>query len=532
MLAPADRVRRRRVRGAAATLIVLAWAAALGGLVRREVGRSPRERLTEMARRVNPGNVFYAVEHDGRHVGWASATIDTLADSVSLRSDTLALLDELVAEYPVRGVTQRTATRTQVILSRAFVLRRFVVDIDRNGTATRISGRAVGDTGIAFVVETNGAPSDTQWVRISGAVFLPTMLPLATILRGDPKVGRRSAYLTFDPSSRTARDVTMEVMAESLFVVDDSARMDSESGRWVAALRDTVRAWKVAAVSGRGFDGWVDAQGRVVATTQFGALGLRRMAYELSFENWRLGTRVAARTTNPERDIRASSVIAAEIAVPARRLQSLKARLMAPSLAGFALRGGRQQLDGNVLTITTEGGEQLKAAYSLPPTIAHRTRFRNELQAEPFLQTRAPAVLRQAITIVRHEREPGAIVGLLTKWVSDSVKKAATFTMPDAMQVLRSRRGDCNEHTQLFAALARSLDIPTRIASGLEYIDGAFYYHSWPEVFLGDWVAVDPTFGQFPADAAHIRLAIGGLERQAELLRLVATLRIEVLAAR
>ncbi len=92
--------------------------------------------------------------------------------------------------------------------------------------------------------------------------------------------------------------------------------------------------------------------------------------------------------------------------------------------------------------------------------------------------------------------------------------------------------GDSNEHTQLFTALARSLDIPTRIASGLEYAGGRFYYHSWPEVFLGDWVAVDPTFGQFPADAAHIRLAIGGLERQAELLRLIATLHIEVLATR
>ena len=141
-------------------------------------------------------------------------------------------------------------------------------------------------------------------------------------------------------------------------------------------------------------------------------------------------------------------------------------------------------------------------------------------------------MLRQAIAIVRHEREPVAVVGLLTRWVSDSIAKTATFTMPDAVQVLAARRGDSNEHTQLFTALARSLDIPTRIVSGLEYAGGRFYYHSWPEVFLDDWVAVDPTFGQFPADAAHIRLAIGGLERQAELLRLIATLHIEVLANR
>jgi hypothetical protein len=531
-LAPADRVCRRRVRGAAAIVIVVAWAAALAGLVQRELVRTPGERLAEMARRINPGNVFYAVEQDGRRVGWASSTIDTLADSVSLRSDTIALVDEMVADIPGAGTTQRSGTRTQIMLSRAFVLRRFVVDIDTGGTSTRIAGRAVGDTAIAYVVETNVIASDTQHVHVPGPVLLPAMLPLATILRGEPKVGRSATYETFDPSARTTQKVTMNVVAESLFVVDDSASMDRGSGRWVASLRDTVRAWKLTTTGGPGFIGWADAQGRLVATRQLGALDLRRTAYELSFENWRLDMRLAARSTARERDVRATSVIASEKAGPVRPLLSLTARLVAPSLAVFALRGGRQQLDANVLTVTAESGSPVKAVYTLPPTPAHRTRFRSELQAEPFLQTRAPSMLRQAVAIVRHEREPGAVVGLLVRWVSDSVRKVATYTMPDALQILRSRRGDCNEHTQLFTALARSLDIPTRIASGLLYLDGKFYYHSWPEVFLGDWVAVDPTFGQFPADAAHIRLTIGGLERQAELLRLIASLHVDVLATR
>ena len=45
-------------------------------------------------------------------------------------------------------------------------------------------------------------------------------------------------------------------------------------------------------------------------------------------------------------------------------------------------------------------------------------------------------------------------------------------------------------------------------------------------------MAVDPTFGQFPADASHIRFTIGGLARQADLLRLVGALHIDVLAAK
>ena len=90
--------------------------------------------------------------------------------------------------------------------------------------------------------------------------------------------------------------------------------------------------------------------------------------------------------------------------------------------------------------------------------------------------------------------------------------------------------GDCNEHTQLFVALARSVGIPARAAAGLAYIDGKFYYHAWPEVLLRDWVAVDPTFGQYPADAAHLRFITGGLQRQTELLRLIGNLHIKVVS--
>ena len=107
-----------------------------------------------------------------------------------------------------------------------------------------------------------------------------------------------------------------------------------------------------------------------------------------------------------------------------------------------------------------------------------------------------------------------------------------TVGIPSALHVLHTRVGDCNEHTQLFVALARAAGIPARIASGLAYVDGKFYYHAWPEIMLRGWVAVDPTFGQFPADASHIRFVTGGLGRQAELLRLVGALKVDVIGTR
>jgi hypothetical protein len=40
---------------------------------------------------------------------------------------------------------------------------------------------------------------------------------------------------------------------------------------------------------------------------------------------------------------------------------------------------------------------------------------------------------------------------------------------------------------------------------------------------------VDPTLNQFPADATHIRLARGGLDRQAVVLPLIGSLKMRVL---
>ncbi|HEX4932170.1 MAG TPA: transglutaminase-like domain-containing protein, partial [Gemmatimonadaceae bacterium] len=113
-------------------------------------------------------------------------------------------------------------------------------------------------------------------------------------------------------------------------------------------------------------------------------------------------------------------------------------------------------------------------------------------------------------------------------WVHDSLAKEPAVTLPSAVATLRSRRGDCNEHAQLFVALARAAGIPARTVSGVIAIDGRFYYHAWAEVMLQRWVGVDPTLGQFPTDATHLRLLTGGLAAQAELSRVIGGLDLAV----
>lgn len=210
-------------------------------------------------------------------------------------------------------------------------------------------------------------------------------------------------------------------------------------------------------------------------------------------------------------------------------MDELRVRLGGVSLRGFDLDGGRQRLRGDTLVINRESAQALAARYfAVPPP----QRTRAELKPETFLEADHREIVALADRIADGSRDPRVIAQRINKWVYDSVRKEVTIGIPSALHVLHTRVGDCNEHAQLYVALARAAGIPARVASGLAYVDGKFYYHAWPEVMLRGWVAVDPTFGQFPADASHIRFVTGGLGRQAELLRLVGSLTINVIGTR
>ena len=100
------------------------------------------------------------------------------------------------------------------------------------------------------------------------------------------------------------------------------------------------------------------------------------------------------------------------------------------------------------------------------------------------------------------------------------------------LEALDTKRGDCNEHAVLFTALARAAGLPSRVAAGVVYLDNAFYYHAWSEVWLGEWVAVDPAFRQFPADATHLKFIQGGPEEHLALLKVIGQVGMEVVEYR
>ena len=126
----------------------------------------------------------------------------------------------------------------------------------------------------------------------------------------------------------------------------------------------------------------------------------------------------------------------------------------------------------------------------------------------------------------------------LNDFVFDYVKKVPNIGIPNGLDVLRRREGDCNEHTALYVSLARAVGIPARIAVGLVYserLGRAFYYHAWPEIRLREpdgWLPVDPTFGQFPADATHLKIVNGDLDRQVEVMGMMGMIQLTVVESR
>ena len=113
-------------------------------------------------------------------------------------------------------------------------------------------------------------------------LYTPSLAPVVFMLGGPHTIGRTQKLSVFDPTARLVIRPELQIRAESLFTVVDSAAIDA-SGEWSAAHRDTVRAWRIEGAP-KGLIAWVDGEGRIVAA-QAGSLSAMRTAFEIAFKN-------------------------------------------------------------------------------------------------------------------------------------------------------------------------------------------------------------------------------------------------------
>jgi transglutaminase-like putative cysteine protease len=148
----------------------------------------------------------------------------------------------------------------------------------------------------------------------------------------------------------------------------------------------------------------------------------------------------------------------------------------------------------------------------------------------PTVDSDDPAVAALAREVAGDVKGRYAAALRLSELVNRRLEKAYGASNDRASDVLAAGKGDCTEHSVLLVALARALDIPARQVHGLVYAryadaKDALYWHAWVEVLSGgEWIAIDPTFGQPVADATHVAL---GTEAQVDAIGLLGALRVE-----
>ncbi len=154
--------------------------------------------------------------------------------------------------------------------------------------------------------------------------------------------------------------------------------------------------------------------------------------------------------------------------------------------------------------------------------------FESYLKPTLFIQSDNEEIKDSAIKWAKGKNFTERAKNLMYK-VFNYLSKEASVTIPSAIEVLHNKRGDCNEHSILYASLLRAIGIPSEIVVGLIYQEGYFWYHAWNAVYLNKWIFVDPTYFEFPASCLHIMLKTGEIERQAEVAGVVGKIEIEVI---
>ncbi len=158
-----------------------------------------------------------------------------------------------------------------------------------------------------------------------------------------------------------------------------------------------------------------------------------------------------------------------------------------------------------------------------------QTRFAEELDSSPYFDFDLGGVRDKAREIVGDEMNAYAACTKIRAWLHQNMRTRADMGVSrPASDVLKSKDGVCRDYAILFGALARASGIPSRIAAGLLYTNGAFYYHAWVECWVGEWVPFDGTQPVDFVDATHIKLAEGSATSMFGLARIIGSLKAEI----
>ncbi len=152
------------------------------------------------------------------------------------------------------------------------------------------------------------------------------------------------------------------------------------------------------------------------------------------------------------------------------------------------------------------------------------------LETTDIIQPEDPLVIETLAGIVEKQSSDSEKVEKIRQWVYETIKKYPVVSLASAVEILHQKKGDCSEHTVLYTSLSRAAGIPTKIHVGLVYLNGKFFYHAWPVVWVeGEWNSIDPTLDQPVADATHIALLETDYSNLTDLIPVLGRISIKVI---
>ena len=504
LLTLGERFLARRGRSILRAGIVLTWALMMGFLVERTFFRPEALRMIPALAKegLKLGEDWWGIYLKEEKIGYAVTTRQQQVDKISVKERLSLKLSVLGTPQNIEQTLEYRTNQKLILESFDFLLKSGMIKFQLAG---RVDDGPSGTGKRLHIIIHSGGKEWQQEISLPEVPYILSQTKLYFLAQGLEK-GKKYRIPAFDPSTLSNAEMIAEV--EGI----DRLEIGGEE-RELYRVREEFRGILVRS--------WMDKGGEIwKEESPTGLVLMRENKHVAMHKNWGRGkiADLIALTSIP---------VNREIENP-RSTHYLRARLLSPALPGLKIGGDRQLRIGNEVIVRKE---EFPPRPSTCKPLLEEAR-QEALHSTLFIQSDDPGIKRQAEAIVEGTKDPSEKVRRIGAWVYREVEKRPVVSIPSAVEVLRQKVGDCNEHAVLFTALVRAVGIPAHMQAGIIYQEGNFFYHAWAKVYLGCWISVDPLLNQIPTDATHICLAEGDLDKQLDIVKVIGRLKVEVLEVR
>jgi hypothetical protein len=459
-------------------------------LVRLEFFQKKDVSNIQISKSQQPQDIWMHISQNDQKIGFVHRTFT--------KKDNRFLFNEnAFMRINMMGINQALNILTEGELNPDMTLSSFNFNLNSSIFRFNARGQVVKDKLILF----SGLPDEQQKSEIplkdiphmSGSIY-------DAAFHADLKKEKTGNFNIFDPSTLSIRSIHVTRHADEIIPI----------------MRKRILSRKYCTdFMGAKSCAWLDQEGNILKESGLLGISMEKTSKEKALEGLTDGksidfTQLVSIPSNQEIH-------------ETQKLSSLKIRINGLNNSLF-LNGDRQRYHYNVLTVVKEivspvAGAGLKISSEIA----------SFLKPSPLIQSNHPQIKKQLEYIIQPTDTEEQKARKIIDWVYRNIEKKPTLSVPNALEVLHNKSGDCNEHSVLTVALLRAAGIPAQLEAGLVYLRGRFYYHAWCVLFLDKWITADSVFNQFPADVTHLRFIRGDSDKQLNLMGVIGKIKLEVL---